>query len=208
MLIKICGITRPEDARAAAACGATAIGLVFWPRSPRAVDRAAAAEIVAALPSSVMPVGVFVDAPMAELNETAEAVGLGAVQLHGDETAVAARAVTWPIFRSATLQTAGRVRAYWPPETVLLLDAHDPERRGGTGVTVDWGGAARLAVAGRMILAGGLAPDNVAKAIARVRPWGVDVSSGVEASPGRKDQDWMARFVDAARRAFQGAGTT
>jgi len=205
MLIKICGITRAGDAAAAVEAGASALGFVFWEQSPRFVEPSVAGEIVAALPSGVVPVGVFVDAPMETVARIAGEVGLGAVQLHGSETADQARALAWPVYRSATLDDAAHVRETWPRETVLLLDAHDPVRRGGTGRTVDWRRAARLALGGRVVLAGGLTPDNVAEAIGVVRPWGVDVSSGVEEAPGRKSAEKVARFVGNARRAFEEA---
>lgn len=205
MLIKICGITRAEDAAAAVEAGASALGFVFWEQSPRFVEPAVAAGIAARLPGGVLPVGVFVDAPIETVARIAGEVGLGAVQLHGSETAEQARTLAWPVYRSATLDDAADLRETWPPETVLLLDAHDPVWRGGTGRTVDWRRAARLAVGGRVVLAGGLTPDNVAEAIGVVRPWGVDVSSGVEEAPGRKSADKVARFVGNARRAFEEA---
>ena len=203
MLLKICGITRHEDARVAAAHGATAVGFVFWPASPRYVEASAAAGAVAALPPGVTPVGVFVNASMDTIERTAERVGLGAVQLHGDETTVETRQLRWPIFRSVTLKSAARMRAMWPDDTVLLLDAEDPERRGGSGTTVDWRRASAIAREGRVVLAGGLTAENVAEAIALVQPFGVDVSSGVEDAPGVKNPDKMARFLENARRAFE-----
>ena len=205
MLVKVCGITRMEDARAAAAHGATAVGFVFWSGSPRCVEADAAAAIVATLPASVTPVGVFVNAPIETIVRTAERAGLGAVQLHGDERAAEARVLRWPILRSATLGNAAALRETWPDGTVLLLDADEPTRRGGTGQAVDWQQAATVARQGRVVLAGGLTPENVAEAVARVRPFGVDVSSGVEDAPGVKNMDKMARFLSQARRAFEEA---
>jgi phosphoribosylanthranilate isomerase len=205
--IKVCGLTRPEDARHAAAAGATAVGMVFWPNSPRCVDLGAAAEIVAAVPAGVLPVGVFVNAPTADVTETAERVGLGAVQLHGDEPPASVSGLRWPVWRSATVADAKAVREAWPPGTLLVLDAADPERRGGTGTRVDWVAAARVARGGPVVLAGGLTPANVAEAVATVRPRGVDVSSGVESAPGVKDSDKVTRFVEQARRALESEST-
>ena len=203
MWIKVCGLTQAADAVHAAEVGATAVGLVFWANSPRAVSVRQAAEIVAALPAGVTPVGVFVNAAPEMVLKTVERLGLGAVQFHGDEAPAAAAGLRCPILRSTTLADAARVRAAWPPDTLLLLDAADPERRGGTGTRVDWAAAAVIAEGGPVVLAGGLTADNVAEAVARVRPRGVDVSSGVEVAPGVKDRDKVARFVEQARRALE-----
>jgi phosphoribosylanthranilate isomerase len=205
MWIKVCGFTRVADARHAAEVGATAVGLVFWPRSPRCVDVEQAAEIVAALPAGVTPVGVFVNATPAVVTETVDRVGLRAVQFHGDEAPAAALGVRWPVLRSATVGDAAAVRAAWPAGTLLLLDAPAPERRGGTGRQVDWTAAAAVALEVPTVLAGGLTPDNVGDAVTAVRPHGVDVSSGVETAPGIKDGDKVARFVERARHALEDA---
>jgi len=195
MIVKICGITRVEDALAAADRGAHAIGLVFWPGSPRYVDPHRARQIVAALPPFVTPVGVFVNQGVDHVNAVARLVGLGAVQLHGDETPDAVAAMRVPAMKAigvgerfdpATLDD-------WPARTLILLDVHDPSARGGTGRTIDWTAAAAAARRRSVILAGGLAPENIREAVETVRPFGVDVSSGVEARPGIKD----ARRLDA-----------
>lgn len=201
MFLKVCGMTRAEDAHEAARRGATAIGFVFWDRSPRAMTPAAAAGIVAGLPLSVAAIGVFVNETPARVEEVAAMVGLDAVQLHGDEDRGSA-ACSRPVVRSVTLADADRLLTEWPEGTTFLLDAADPLRRGGTGQRVDWSRAARLARQARVVLAGGLTPENVAEAIAQVRPAGVDVSSGVEASPGVKDVLKMARFLASARQAM------
>ncbi len=207
MLLKVCGITRLTDALHATAHGATALGFVFWPRSPRYVTPARAAEIIAELPSTVTAVGVFVNEPVESIRQIAAATALGAVQLHGDEPPAYAEALSWPLVRSATLDDAVMVAAAWPPRTTLLLDAADPLRRGGTGAVIDWTRAAAMARSHRVVLAGGLTPLNVAQAIRTVRPYGVDVSSGVEASPGVKDFAKVTRFLANARGAFaDGAG--
>lgn len=202
MFVKVCGITRLTDALHASRHGATALGFVFWPRSPRFVAPEAAAEIVAALPSTVMAIGVFVNEPLEGIRAVAGQVRLSAVQLHGDEPPAYADALPWPILRSVTLASSTAACAAWSPETTLLVDAADPARRGGTGTTVDWAKAALLAKRRRIVLAGGLTPANVADAVATVQPYGVDVSSGVEEAPGVKDFDKVARFLRQAREAF------
>ena len=203
MIVKICGITRLEDAQQAVAHGATAIGFVFWPRSPRYVAPDRAAEIVRTLPSAVITVGVFVNEPVDRVRAIAATAGVGIVQLHGDEPPAYADAVGYPIFRSVTLDDAVEASAAWPVGTKLLLDAADRDRRGGTGVQVDWSRAAAIARQHPVILAGGLTPDNVAEAIGFVEPYGVDVSSGVESVPGIKDATKVARFLEHARSAFE-----
>jgi len=203
MFLKVCGVTRLTDAMHAVNHGATAVGFVFWPRSPRFVTPDAAADIVAALPSTVMAVGVFVNEPVDAINAVAGQVRLSAVQLHGDEPPAYAAALAWPVLRSVTVDGARAACDAWTPETTLLVDAADPERRGGTGVTVDWLQAARLARERRIVLAGGLTPDNVGEAIEAVHPYGVDVSSGVEEAPGVKDLNKVKRFLERAREAFE-----
>jgi phosphoribosylanthranilate isomerase len=202
MFLKVCGITRLTDALHAVECGATALGFVFWPRSPRFVAPAAAADIVAALPSAVMAVGVFVNEPVEGIRTVAGQVRLSAVQLHGDEPPAYAEALPWPILRSVAVASSAAACDAWTSDTTFLVDAADPERRGGTGTTVDWTKAAALARRRRIVLAGGLTPGNVTAAIATVRPYGVDVSSGVEEAPGVKDFDKVARFLTHAREAF------
>lgn len=200
MLVKICGITRPEDAAAAAGLGAGALGFVFWPGSPRFIDPSRARAIVATLPPFVTPVGVFVNQTAAEVNEIAAVVGLGVVQLHGDETVEYAAGIHRPIVKSFPVDDApaGDVDA-WPARVMLLIDVLDPERRGGTGRTADWSKAATVAARRPALLAGGLKPENVAEAIARVRPVGIDVSSGIEAAPGVKDHARLAALFAAVR---------
>ena len=203
--IKICGITRVEDAQHAVQHGATALGFVFWPRSPRAVTVAQARAIVGTVAREVSTVGVFVNESAAEIARVVAATGLTAVQLHGDESPAAMAGLTCPLLRSVDLARADTVERAWPEPTVLLLDVYDPERRGGTGAVVDWTRAAVLACRRRVVLAGGLRPATVATAIAAVRPFGVDVSSGVEQSPGIKDSEKVALFLERARAAFAGA---
>ncbi|MBI3402625.1 MAG: phosphoribosylanthranilate isomerase [Acidobacteria bacterium] len=187
MLVKICGITRAEDAEAAAEAGAAAVGFIFWPGSPRYVDPFRARAIAARLPPFVTTVGVFVNQAATYITDVASLVRLGAVQLHGDEAPEAADELPMPVIKAMPVGDA-RLAA-WPPRTTILLDAHDPATRGGTGQTIDWTAAAAVAAERRILLAGGLTPDNVGEAVARVRPFGIDVSSGVERAPGIKDPE-------------------
>ena len=203
MFVKICGITRLEDARHAVEHGATALGFVFWKASPRSVAPARAAEIVAALPSGVDAVGVFVNASIDGIREVVAQTGITTVQLHGDEPSGYAAALGWPVLRAIDVEAGEAACAGWPPDTVFLVDAADRVRRGGTGTLVNWARAADLAGRRRVVLAGGLTDTNVADAIARVAPFGVDVSSGVEEAPGIKNADKMARFLARARSAFE-----
>jgi phosphoribosylanthranilate isomerase len=203
MLIKVCGITRLTDALHAVEQGATALGFIFWSRSPRAVSPARAAEIIAELPASLTTVGVFVNEPLDGIRAIAAQTGITTVQLHGDEPPAYGDALEWPLFRAVDADGIEAACAAWPEETTLLLDAIDPVRRGGTGAQVDWDLAAGVARSRRVVLAGGLTPENVAGAIRAVRPYGVDVASGVERSPGVKDFDKVTRFVANARRAFE-----
>jgi phosphoribosylanthranilate isomerase len=195
MLVKICGITRLEDAEAAVAAGAGAIGFIFWPDSPRFIDPHRARTIVAALPPFVTAVGVFVNQPIAHVNAVASLVRLGAVQLHGDETPEYAAAMSAPVMKAVTVEAANLHT--WPSRVRLLLDVHDPVVRGGTGHTIDWAAAADMAAQRSILLAGGLTPDNVADAVARVRPFGIDVSSGVERAPGIKDHRRLRALFEA-----------
>lgn len=195
LLVKICGITRPEDAAAAVDAGAGAIGFIFWPGSPRFIDPHRARKIAAMLPPFVTPVGVFVNQPLDHVNGVSDLVRLGAVQLHGDETPAFAAAVTGPVIKAISL--AARDVREWPATVRLLLDVHDPVARGGTGRTIDWTAASEVAAQRPILLAGGLTPDNVADAVARVRPFGIDVSSGVESAPGIKDHRRLRALFEA-----------
>jgi phosphoribosylanthranilate isomerase len=199
MLIKICGITRIEDAEAAVNAGASAIGFIFWPKSPRFVDPYRARQIAAALPPLVATVGVFVNQPHSYVNGVANLVRLSAVQLHGDETPAFAAALSTPVLKAISTDAADLDA--WPARIRLLLDVRDPVARGGTGRVVDWSAAANLAARREILLAGGLTPDNVADAVARVRPFGIDVSSGVERAPGIKDHRRLRALFEAVHDA-------
>ena len=199
MKIKICGIRRTEDALLAGELGAWAVGFVFWPDSPRFIDPYRARRISAALPPWLVPVGVFVDQPEEYVAGVANLVRLGAVQLHGNESAAMMERLRHRVIKSVPVGvdfTASSVDAV-PARATVLLDAHDPARRGGTGATVDWTRAAAAARRRPVLLAGGLKPDNVRSAIDAVRPVGIDVSSGVESAPGVKDPDKLRALFAA-----------
>lgn len=202
-LLKVCGITRLVDARHALRQGATALGFVFWPTSPRAISPRDAGEIIAALPSGTTAVGVFVNESAIQVREAVMVSGVKAVQLHGDERPEDFDALEWPLLRSITLDEWPEGAREWPADTTWLLDASDRVRRGGTGTSIDWDRAAVVARHHKVVLAGGLTPSNVDDAIRTVRPFGVDVSSGVEASPGIKDFEKVSAFLANARRAFE-----
>jgi phosphoribosylanthranilate isomerase len=201
LFVKICGITRAEDAALAVGLGASALGFVFWKASPRYVERMAARAIIERQPPEVMKVGVFVDEPIDDLLRAVEDAALDAVQLHGHES----REYCAEVLRTGTrvikaigLGDSGRSELDDVPlDVAILLDAHDPVRRGGTGRPIDWNRARAVAQSRKTILAGGLNADNVAMAVETVRPFGVDVSSGVESSPGVKDPGRMKRFFEA-----------
>jgi phosphoribosylanthranilate isomerase len=198
MLIKICGITRREDAVTAVDLGAHAIGFVFWPKSPRFVEPEQARAIASALPPFVTTVGVFVNQPARLVNGVAARVGLAAVQLHGDETVEYIGGIDRPIVKAIALGSNGGTDVdAWPERVRLLLDVHDPAARGGTGRIVNWEEAAKVAARRPALLAGGLTPENVAEAIRTVRPFGIDVSSGVEAAPGIKDHMRLKSLFEA-----------
>jgi phosphoribosylanthranilate isomerase len=201
--VKICGITRAEDAQLAQALGATALGFVFWPGSPRCINPAEARAIVAELAPTTVAVGVFVDQPAEDVRRLVQRVGLGAVQLHGGEDVSAFDDAGAPIIKAMPVGEGfdpAPVLAM-PREITVLLDAHDPVRKGGTGRTIDWAAAAAIARVRSVILAGGLHPGNVREAVARVQPSMIDVSSGVEAAPGRKDPEKLRALFRALEAA-------
>ena len=200
-LVKICGITRLEDAQAAVQLGAQAIGFIFWPKSPRFIEPAAAGQIARQLPAFVTAVGVFVNEPVESINRITDVASLGAVQLHGDEVPEVGAAVQRRIVKAVSGEAVLAEADRWPLTTVLLIDAHDPVRRGGTGRTVDWQVAAGLARRRRIVLSGGLTPDNIRAAIAAVQPYAVDISSGVESAPGIKDHAKLTALFAQVREA-------
>jgi phosphoribosylanthranilate isomerase len=197
--VKICGITRLEDALAAAACGADAVGFNFWRGSARFCDPGVAAAIIVELPREVCRVGVFVDETPEAVNAIAQQVGLSAVQLHGGESAADCAACALPVIK--TIAVSGPVEAadYADYDVAAFLVDSSTRTRGGSGIAFDWGWARGCGLPAPVVLAGGLTPANVAAAIATVAPAAVDVASGVESSPGIKDHEAIAAFVAAAR---------
>jgi phosphoribosylanthranilate isomerase len=200
--VKICGITSAEDASLAVEAGAAALGFVFWPGSPRRVSEAAAAAIARSVPEGVLKVGVFVDAPRADLRRAAEACRLDVLQLHGGEAPEDAAGLGARVWKAVPVGggfSAHEALRFSGGVDGILLDTRT-SLPGGSGTTFDWD----LAVAVRraapyLILAGGLTPENVGEAIDKVQPDMVDVSTGVEASPGRKDETRVRAFLRAVR---------
>jgi phosphoribosylanthranilate isomerase len=200
--VKICGFTRPEDAQTAVRLGADAVGLVFYPPSPRNVRIEQAREIVAALPPFVTVVGLFVDEPEAGVRQVLEQVRIDLLQFHGDEAPEYCGRFLKPYIKAVRMQPGldlmGTIGAY-RDASGFLLDAWHPDAKGGTGSRFDW----RLIpedLAGSLILAGGLSPGNVAEALGVARPYALDVSSGVEAAKGIKDAGKMAAFIQAVHQ--------
>ncbi|MGD2205487.1 MAG: phosphoribosylanthranilate isomerase [Anaerolineae bacterium] len=209
--VKICGLTNLQDALIAVEAGADLLGFIFYPPSPRAVTPARARAIVETVRNAGFPVrlvGVFVDEPPEDVRQTVSRCGLDYAQLHGAESP---REVAALMDDGIAVIKAFRVRHDVSPgeiarfrATAYLLDAYVAGRPGGAGRTFDWQLAVQAARLFQVLLAGGLTPDNVAQAVRTVHPWGVDVASGVEAAPGRKDPDQVRRFVAAVKRADQG----
>jgi phosphoribosylanthranilate isomerase len=202
--IKFCGMTRAEDAELAVSLDAWAIGMILWPRSKRFVDSATAAAIARPLKRKVEIAGVFVNQPLDEIEALADVVGLSIVQLHGDEgpsfANEVARRTGAKVIKAQSVRLASDVVAIQAFHTDFhLLDAHREGLRGGTGETFDWTMLARRRSEVPLLLSGGLTPENVAGAIEVVRPWGVDVASGVESAPGVKDHEKMHAFAAAVR---------
>jgi phosphoribosylanthranilate isomerase len=196
--VKICGITRPQDAELAGRLGAAAIGFVFWPGSPRYVAPDAARVIAADIPPDVMKVGVFVDEDLDAVRNVMDVVGLDVAQLHGNETPDYCRTLGRKVFKTVALGDRDVVNfTQFDTDVVLLIDARDSKRHGGTGRTVNWDSAREIAEQRPTILAGGLNAANIKLALRSVRPYGVDVSSGVESAPGVKDPARLRTFFEA-----------
>jgi phosphoribosylanthranilate isomerase len=202
--VKICGITNAEDAAVAVEAGADALGFVFYRKSPRYIDPTLARQIIMNLPPLVVPVGVFVDEDQQVVRSLMDDCGLEIAQLHGNESAIYCKELGRAVLKAlrvkdrstflALAEFRGRagVRGF-------ILDAFSDQAYGGTGQVIDWQLAAEAAKVASILLAGGLSPDNVEKAIQAVRPYGVDVSSGVERSPGKKDHEKVRAFIRAAK---------
>jgi phosphoribosylanthranilate isomerase len=203
--VKICGITNLEDAEAALEAGADALGFIFHESSPRAVTIEAAARIAARIPAPVLRVGVFVNAPADFVREALSSCGLTLLQFHGEETPDFCVRFAAPGMRAFRVRDRDSLQALSAHRTeFFLLDAYTPGKPGGTGERFDWNLAIEARSGGRRIfLAGGLTPENAAEAVRRVQPYGIDVSSGVELRPGRKDHAKIRAFIHAARGAAE-----
>lgn len=203
--IKICGITNASDAEAACEAGADSLGFNFYDQSPRYISQDAAAKIRAAMPPEALAVGVFVNAKADDITHICSSLEFHAAQLHGDESPedlaeLARTLVVVKAFRLGADFDLATLDAY-PQAFAFLLDAALPGQYGGTGQIIDWSRAQRAAATRRIILAGGLNVENVAAAIASVRPYGVDVASGLEIKPGKKDHARVREFIQEVRRA-------
>lgn len=200
--VKICGITNVEDALQAVEAGADALGFVFYHRSPRFVTPREVQKIIAELPPFVTTVGLFVNEPLPHIRRTMAAARLDVVQLHGDESPEDCLIEPLRVIKAlrikdaASLEGAARYQV-----SALLLDAWSDEHYGGTGLSFDWQLARHLTGKRPLILAGGLTPENVVAAVRQVKPYAVDVSSGVEAAPGKKDHRKVAEFICRVRNA-------
>jgi phosphoribosylanthranilate isomerase len=200
--VKICGITSAEDALAAVEAGADALGFVFVPGTPRLVHPETAERIVAGLPPFVTAVGVFVDQPLEEVLRIAARCNLQAVQLHGDEPEAFSRRIPLKVIKAVRVREAPDLRPIATyPAHAFLLDAFVEGQAGGTGTPISWDLAVQAKGHAPIILSGGLRPETVGLAVRRVRPYGVDVSSGVEMRPGRKDHQKVREFIAAVRQA-------
>lgn len=203
--VKICGITNWTDARRAVAAGADFLGFNFYPASPRYIQPAKARRIVRRLPQRIEVVGVFVNEPVDKMLEIARAVGLDYLQLHGDESpeTVSRLKRTLPVIKALRVQESFRQArlAQFKRASALLLDGFQPRKFGGTGRTFNWSVALRAKRNGRIFLAGGLTPQNVAAAIRIAKPYAVDVCSGVEARPGKKDPERIIAMMHAVKNS-------
>ena len=201
-MVKVCGITNPEDASVAAEAGADAIGLLFA-ESPRRVSVEQAREISAAIPEGVLKVGVFVDEEPKEVLRVAREAGLDVAQLHGDETQEAVAKIragglrVMKALRVRNAEALAEIEGY--EADLFLLDAYSEKARGGTGERFDWGLAKSLGERGNIVVSGGLGPENVREAIEFFEPYGVDASSSLEDAPGKKNHERVRRFVSAAK---------
>ncbi|MDX1410866.1 MAG: phosphoribosylanthranilate isomerase [Nitrospirales bacterium] len=202
--VKICGITNVPDAQVAVSAGTDALGFIFYSKSPRYVDPKVAKLIISELPPFVLPIGVFVNEEPKRVRDIMQECGLALAQLHGDETPAYCESLERPVLRGIRLRDRGSFLAmaeYKGRAGVrgFVVDAFSEFAYGGTGATTDWNLASEAARAASILLAGGLTPDNVQEAIRRVKPYGVDVSSGVESRPGEKDPAKVKAFIHAAK---------
>ena len=200
MKVKICGITNLEDAHLAVDAGADALGFIFVPSSPRYVEPAHAKKIIQTFPPFVTPVGVFADAKREEVNRIVDTSGVRCVQFHGDEYPMDIAGYTLPVIKAFRVKLGFDVqRLKNSPTRTFLLDTFVDGMQGGTGKTFDWSIAIEAKQFGEIILSGGLNPQNVADAVAIVQPYAIDVNSGVESSPGKKDENKLKELFSALR---------
>jgi phosphoribosylanthranilate isomerase len=201
--VKICGITNLDDAMAAIDFGADALGFVFFKGSPRCVTPEQASSIISKLPPFTSTVGVFVDESAQEIDKIVSATCIDLIQFHGNEAPEACHASRRVVkaIRIKSIDSLEPLKRFRPLVSAFLLDAYAPDSLGGTGLKFNWDIAVEAKQFGRIILAGGLTPDNVQKAIQLVKPYGVDVSSGVELEKGRKDHQKMKLFIERAKTA-------
>jgi phosphoribosylanthranilate isomerase len=198
--VKICGITNLDDAEAAVECGADAMGFVFWTESPRSIAPDEALRIVSEVPPFLTTVGVFVNEPPEVINQVVRRVGLGCVQLHGEEPPEGCEGINAKVIKAVRVSGEKDIEGLDRYDvSAFMLDTFREGVQGGTGETFDWDIAIKAKRFGPLILSGGLTPENVAGAITHVRPYGVDVSSGVEREPGKKDPEKIRNFIDAVR---------
>ena len=201
--VKICGITNLEDALTAVEAGADALGFVFYSASPRHIFPEQASEIICQLPPFIQTVGLFVNETTSVVNQTADRCGLDIIQLHGDESPAYCAGINRRVIKALRVRDIGCL-GVMPDYQVsaFLLDAWSPATYGGTGRTFNWEIAAVASNRGRIILAGGLTPQNVAESIIKTKPYGVDVSSSIELKPGRKDAAKVRKFIRNAKECL------
>lgn len=196
----MCGITNTEDALSAVEMGADALGFIFYSGSKRYIDPAKASEIVSALPPFVSAVGVFVNQGIDEIKEAARISGIDTLQLHGDESPEFCAGLDYKVIKAIRVKDAvntEEVELY--PVRAILFDKHSDELYGGTGRSFDWGVLRDIEISKKIVISGGLTPENVSGAIEMIKPYAVDVSTGVEDSPGRKNRIKMKKFIEAVK---------
>lgn len=198
--VKVCGITNSDDAFRAVDLGADALGFIFYKGSKRYIDPRDAHRIISSLPPFVSSVGVFVNQGADEIKEAVETSGVDTVQLHGDETPEFCTLLPYKLIKAVRVKdTVNTEEVELYPVLAILFDKHTDEMYGGTGKSFDWGALKGIAISKKVILSGGLTPENVFRAIETVRPYGVDVSTGVEDSPGKKNHIKMRKFIEAVK---------
>lgn len=203
MRVKICGITNAQDALMAVDCGADAVGFVFYPESPRSVSSKEVRDIIRQLPPFVMTVGVFANQEQREIQRVVDECSIDLIQLQGDEPPYLCESFGDRVIKAVRIkdhESLARMDSY--AVRAFVLDTYCENQLGGTGKSFDWNIAVEAKKYGRIILAGGLTPQNVTRAIEQVKPSGVDVSSGVEKQIGHKDSDKIRRFIEAAKKSF------